>query len=310
MTTTPEPVVGAEPVAAPVAAAPAAPAAAVVPEAAKITDETKYQPNVIPSEEEVPAEESAAEEVTYGVPQAPYSLLVPEDVPLSAQTEDRMALVSGFQDVAAESGLPAGIAQALLNAAVDCASMIPSEGMEPQYRDEQDAEKDMINVYGYDIAKNVAGLAQRFSKSLGPKFQSWLNETGAGNDVSVITALAFAGQGVFKLSPAEAQARIDKYRSDPKSGWNSTDQKRHRLAVAEVSILGRIAGRDADQFADSTLPAKPKEEMVQLTRTGGTATVKSEVAKMLSDPKNALNQATHRDHAAAVQRYHELIARL
>jgi hypothetical protein len=294
-----------------VAEAPEAPSAAAAPAAAApaavVPESEKFVSSVQPSEKETLADEPAVEEVTPGVAVAPYALAVPGDIPLSEHTESRTAWVEGFQTEAAKSGVPASVAQTMLEAAIDVAVGVPYS-YDPDFTDAADAEANLTVAYGEEIAKSVATLAQRYSARMGPAFQSWL-DSGPGNDVAVITALALAENGTLSVTPALAQQRINEAMTNPKSGYNSNDPKRHRLAVAEVQILSRIAHRDSAEVASSRPTPKAVEPMVQ-TGASTTATVRSEVNKMLGDSKHALNVASHPDHAKAVKRFHELTAKL
>lgn len=123
------------------------------------------------------------------------------------------------------------------------------------------------------------------------------------DDVAVLTCLALGETGIFRLSSAQAADTIKNIMAS--KDYNSPDSKKRLLQVARVQILSRIAGRDSQ---DVPAPVKKQEPMVQ-TGASTTATVRSEVSKMLADRTHPLNDANAPGHADAVRRFHELTAK-
>src|SRR5262249_5521823 len=118
----------------------------------------------------------------------------------------------------------------------------------------------------------------------------YLEDTGLGNSPAVLVTMAFAKEGLFALSLAEAQAGIAAILADPNDygkPFHRADHKRHGLAVARMTILHRIADGGSPSMeqqlnAAARTPKAPVQEPRVQTGHTSSATVRSEVQKMLA----------------------------
>jgi len=140
-------------------------------------------------------EQPAAVDATYDLTDA-----VPEYVPKHLAEDP--ATIQALQDVggfAKEAGIPPKTARMLTTLYADLAL----------------AEQDQ---YGSQADAIIKG-AQEGARKLGPKFIQFLNDTGLGNDVSMLMILGgFAKDGLFAdrqiNTPAAARAELKKMRAD------------------------------------------------------------------------------------------------
>src|SRR5206468_773478 len=74
-----------------------------------------------------------------------------------------------------------------------------------------DAERSMRRIWGADYDKKLSAV-RAVSKSLGAKFNDWLDSTGMGNSPSTILALSMVPD--TKLTKTQAQAELQKIMAD------------------------------------------------------------------------------------------------
>jgi hypothetical protein len=262
------------------------------------------------SDDSVPEELVQQEEEQPSDAREPHILAVPEWLPISEQTTERMAWVEDFSAVAARAGLDQNRSQQLLEAVIDFGTAVPYS-IDLAYVTPEEAAQEMERMYGEGPAAALIASAKKYTKTLGPEVRAYLDRTGLGSDVATVSALAFAGDGWFEKTPAEADAAIRALMENPKSDHFSADSKKRLLAVAHVQILSRIKYRevvDPNELLrqDVARRARPDEDAT----AAQLAQARRESADMLADRAGPLMNAGHRDHAAAVARFHELTARL
>lgn len=219
-----------EPIVAP-AEAPAPEVAPVVPAPAPAPEKPEVKPELVEGEQ---PEVGTSEPV---VPAAPYELKVPDFIPLGERTPEREAYISEFAQVAAEAGLESrhpGLAQALLDQAVEAATTLGVYTAPDEHTTAEDAFQTMGQMFGKDGAGIVAD-AQKTVRALGPQFAAYLDRTGLGNDPAVLVALSQAGY--LGLSPEQAREQL--------AATMQTKEYRRgdKAMVLKVGALSRIANR-------------------------------------------------------------------
>jgi hypothetical protein len=235
----------------------------------------------------------------------PFSLAVPGFVPLGEQTPEREAMLSEFSQIAPTVGLDAGVAQGILDMAVDAASVLDYQGAD-EYTNADDAFTAMTHVFGEEEAKNLVSRAQKYAASLGPKFQEYLDRTNLGNDVATLTSLALAAG--LKQSREQAQASIEKLMGSEKYA------KGDKLTTIVLHALSRIANREPaparNPLAPSRTPSPAQQQASRAAAEKQQADARAEAAKLISDPSGALMNASHPEHAAALTKWNALVAKL
>ncbi|MGH9202645.1 MAG: hypothetical protein ACRD2A_15580, partial [Vicinamibacterales bacterium] len=120
---------------------------------------------------------------------APYSLTLPADLPVSEIPNDYAEQISDFASVAAASGVQAPVAQKLVNAFVEARLDLPyarnlstDDLLAPDAM--ENASKYLRGHWGADYDANLTA-ARKAVKDFGPRFATWLAETGKGNDPAV-----------------------------------------------------------------------------------------------------------------------------
>jgi hypothetical protein len=281
-----------------------------------------------------PAEQGLAEAPSEGAelqppPSAqPYDVQMPSYLPPNEHTDERTAWLDGFNAVAPRAGLDRTTAQALVEAMADVNTAM-------QYAldltDTDGVERYLHMAWGEE-APQILAKARAFVKRAGPELENFLSETYLGNDPGVLQALAYAQDGLFKLTKDQAAAELKKLTGDPKSKYYSLNTPERVRAVAKAQILGRLAyageGSDVEavkagmqqQLAAPEAPAKKPEpqrpphslDRFRTPASAGTAqgTAHDEAMKMLADRNHPLNDRNAKGHAEAVARFHQLTARL
>lgn len=240
---------------------------------------------------------------------APYKVTVPTFVPMKEMTDQRTEWITGFEGAAAQSGIKAEGAQTLVDALTDVVTSIPYT-VEHAYATPEDAAQEMAKMYGPEQATTLVRDAQRYYAKLGAPMQKYLNETGLGDDPGVLTVLALGQSGLFHLSPEKAQAEI--HRIMASKSYSSPDAKERLLNVVKVQILSRLANRSTAPPPHARyLNAAAKASVATAKASAdGVLAARKEAADMMADREGPLLNSGHRDHAAAVQKWHQLIGRL
>ena len=174
----------------------------------------------------------------------PFELRVPEFVPSKEITEERHGWVREFAQVAPQVGLSTETAQGLMDLVVDCAVTLPYTAPD-QYTTAEDAKSEMARVYGDKVAQNLIGRAQKYVGS-SEALRNYLDRTGLGNDVGVISALALTGAGWLALTPTQAEGATKRLMSTKEFA------KGDPLTIVKLQMLSRIANREAAPTATSS----------------------------------------------------------
>lgn len=223
-------------------AAPApAPAAEVKPEV-KVEvkpDASKAEPEL--QEQEAPPESTGE----------PVALQVPSFVDAREITEERQGWVNEFARIAPEAGLSTETAQGLMDLVVDCAVTLPYSAPD-QYTTAEDAKSAMIQLYGDKIAGDLIARCQKYTSG-SEALRDYLDRTGLGQDVGVITALALAGAGWIKLTPTQAEGAAKRLMAD--KSFADPQHPQHALTMVKLQMLARLSNRAAvDPLAEAVKP--------------------------------------------------------
>jgi hypothetical protein len=251
-------------------------------------------------------EQQQQEEKPEGETADAYELQVPEFVSQKEVTEERQSYVTEFQQLAPEVGIDAATAQGLLDVAVDSAVALDYTA-NPEATAE-DARAEMTRLFGEKAAKGLIVNAQKYAHARGEAFMTYLDTTGLGSDPAVLVALAFAESKYFTYKPAEAQEQIQRLMTTPEYS------KGDKLVQIKLHVLSRIAhgGQSENEQLAAAAQAKASERAVKPT-TGAdgkpVTDARTELATLMKKD-SPLMQAGHRDHAAAVKRFHELAAKI
>src|SRR5215471_3012729 len=100
-------------------------------------------------------------------------------------------------------------------------------------------------AFGLDGFNDILAKAHAFVAKR-PALAEWMDDTNMGNHPSVLLALALAHDGVYNLSPAQAQVELDKLMSPQRdaagnrSPYYSDDRRARFPAVVKVQVLQQI----------------------------------------------------------------------
>ncbi len=231
-----------------------------------------------------------------------FHLELPSYIPQSAVTEDSVQAIDEYSVLARELNIPPDAAQQLLEVAVDGFLDLP-EGFTPGLNPSETTTI-LVNTWGRDYEANLK-IVHEAVKQLGPKVAAWLNtprgpeERLLGNDPSVIQALFAFGRGWTRISPANAQERLDRIMSDRKHPYWSGD----KAAIAEVKALraragGGNAGTARSSRPEVKLPPPPTSK----------AAVEAKIKELRSHP--AYFSQDHASHKEVVEQVSRLYAQL
>jgi len=235
------------PTAEPVAGEPSPQDKAAAAVAAYFVKHTPTEPAAEPTTEqrvrEQIAEQRTAEstaEAPAAQSQQPYTLQQPEHIPADLVTEENSKILAGFSDAVSSAGVPQVAAELMLDAYVDVQTVLQYGSSEFSTGDEftsADAERSMRRIWGTDYDKKLSAV-RAVSKSLGAKFNDWLDSTGMGNSPSTILALSMVPD--TKLTKAQALAELQKIHADK----NYLAGKADKFTAIRAKLLGRIAYSD------------------------------------------------------------------
>lgn len=261
-----------------------------------------------PDAAEAPESEPADEQVdpqTAEPVQQPYTLDLPAGVTARDLPDGADEQLAGFAQAAQEGGIPQNIAQRLLNAFAGSAFDLEytGDGSLASARDFLQAR------WGAEYGSRMA-LVHKAVGEFGPAFSSFLEESGYGNNPAVIETLARYGAGELSLSKADAQRKLDAINGDRTHVYwrqhNLPPAERRRLA-AEMQALVDAAGEPDRAESSNDLVAQVRDEEA---RTKTKSDARTEALKMMADREGALMNKNHKGHAAALKKYHTLLARL
>ena len=270
------------------ALAPAAPVAAAAP-AAPVVPDAPLTPE--------PVVEATSE---------PFDLKMPDFLPLAQRTDEREQFVQEFSQIAPDAGIDASTAQGLVDMIIDSGTALTYEAAD-EYTTAEDAFATMEQTFGPKVGRDLVNSAQKYVASLGPKVADFLDRSGMGNDVATLVSLALAQSGVFKLTPAAAQAEIETLMKTKEY------MQGDKLTVIRLHTLSRIMGRD-EASPTTKSGAALQGEATARAAAKATETAKGEARsaamKMLSEKDGPLLNSGHRNHEKAVETYRALLARL
>jgi len=232
-----------------------------------------------------------------------YNLKLPDDLPASGLPDNYQDTLASFGEAAATAGIDARVAQRLLNVFVDSSQDVRIDGP----LDTDVAERVMRKHWQGDYDRQMALVRSAVGK-LG--IGAWLDETGYGNEPGALLALARFGAGELSISKSEAEKRLHKIMmTKDHPYWKPGSQRDRKTITAEVRLLNAIVHEDDAPETVKARPARPDSPLGRIRESAAT-TARAQAKAMLSDRNHALNDKNHRDHAAAVQKFHELTARI
>jgi hypothetical protein len=136
---------------------------------------------------------------------------------------------------------------------------------------------------GHEEASRIIKDAQAATVKLGPKLDKFLNSTGLGNDPSVLYALAAWKRGDLKVSPAKAQAELEKMTRDPKGAYRNVNDPNHKSAVARANILYAITAK-AEAKAEARKAAEPSKPRAKSANESRNADLDAQIKAINADP--------------------------
>jgi len=185
--------------------------------------------------------------------QATTELSVPEETP-TQQREMVSSFMEQIAPIARELSLPVGDVQDVVDLAV---SLAVTDKSGVSLEDPQACVTVLQSKYGSEEAGAIIKDAQAAVEKLGPKMREFLDSTMLGNDPSVLFALAAFKRGDLKMSPAKAQAELEKLTKDPRGAYRNADAPGHKSAVARSNMLYRILAKAEGKAAGSTKKSEP-----------------------------------------------------
>jgi hypothetical protein len=229
-------------------------------------------------------------EVVDDTPRLAYELST-RDLPVSELSDTRAEWITQFSETAPAAGIAQPVAQALLDTVVDASAHF---NVAQDLTNAEEANTLLRSYVGDEAATTILGKAQAFVRSK-PKLGAYLDETGLGNDIGVLMALAMAADGVYALTPQKAQSELSRITSDQKSDYYSQDSKKRKLAVLRVGVLSRIVHGEVDQEkaalnAAFTQKATEKLKPAAEQKPDAVQAARREAAQMLSDRESPLNK--------------------
>lgn len=169
-----------------------------------------------------------------------FEIKVAEDAGLDSDT------ISGFKEVAHKAGLLPQQAQGVLDWYLKRETETLAALEKSVETESNQAIADLKKEWAAGYDKNVS-FAQMAVKELGgEEFQTYLRESGLGNDVNVIKFMAKVGEllgedklrghggGKFGKTPTEIQREIDQIRGDPKHPYFDKTHPGHKHATQEM----------------------------------------------------------------------------
>jgi hypothetical protein len=280
-----------------------------------------------------------------GTSSTPYQLSLPSDLPASAIPDGADEHLASFGEAAASAGIAPKIAQRLVNELVQATYDVDYQGE----LNRDGAERFLRATWKQDYDRKMALVTRAVNQLGGNRLRDWLDQSGWGNSPAVCEVLARYGEGLLTMSKAEAEKKreaIMKDRTHPFWDQNLGGAERRRI-TAEVRLLNAIINEGGgspkealkasmrqqlqaqqEQYRTqraSAAPEKPEKPLsiherklaaqqgLKPGQQPGAATkgsAKEQAAAMLRDPKHPLNDRGHKDHAAAVKRWHDLVAKL
>jgi hypothetical protein len=232
----------------------------------------------------------------------PHQFEVPDETP-----REHIERVEGFMEqlapITQQLNIPAGEVQEVVDFAV---SLAVTDQSGVNLGDPQACYTVLQNRYGAAEAAKIVDDAYDAVQQLGPKMKEFLDSTMLGNDPSVLYSLASWKRGDLKMTPAKAQAELDKLTKDPKGAYRDANAAGHKSAVARANMLYRVLAK-ADAKAEARKaaePAKPKPP----AKSGARAAQEAELKSLLAHP--AYRDRGHRESATVRARVEALYGTL
>jgi hypothetical protein len=191
----------------------------------------------------------------------PDALEVPELAPPEHRfAEEVQQNLAQLASVAKAEGMPLSETQGLVSLYYELESTLGDLKVDQRDPGHQDKTHAMLRRnWGTAYKDNLADARKAF-KSLSPATQNWLNETGAGDDVSVLTILAAMGGGLLKLTPAQAKAEADAMRNGSANLRNQSSPS-YQAVLTKYRILRHLEGRGEGDQSERASEKRGKDTM-------------------------------------------------
>lgn len=229
-----------------------------------------------------------------------YALEVPSMMPESEITEESTIAIEEYSVLSKEMGLAPDAAQMLLETVVESHLSLP-EGMTPAVNRAESLSV-LHTLWGNQFDQNLK-LVQDVVKA-NPKLAHWLNvQRGAeqralGDDPSVLVSLLAFAKGWHKVTPAQAETRLQKILNDSKSPYWAGEPN----LVAEVRALrARASGTAGTASA-------VKQAVKAPAAPSGRAAVEARIKELKTSP--AYWSRDHASHREVVDQVSQLYAQL
>jgi hypothetical protein len=251
-------------------------------------------------------------------PDANYDLTeaVPEYVPRHLAEDP--ATIQALQDVggfAKESGIPPTMARMLTTLYADLA--LAEQDQAPGREDEEAVRRYLVHQYGSQADAIIKG-AQEGARKLGPKFIQFLNDTGLGNDPSMLMILGgFAKDGLFSdrniNTPAAARAELNKMRADKDHLINKPGTRGRGAALVRWKMLSALANMEDGAAKDGGQSERASEKRSEQALTdrrkkpkedSPTASAERQAKELMRS--EAWNDRRNPAHRATAERVREL----
>jgi hypothetical protein len=229
----------------------------------------------------------------------PTELSVPGEVP-KEHVERIEGYLTELAPMAQEARIPVSELQDIVDFAV---SLGVSDTSRIDYAGNPDASiATLKRTYGEEGAAKIIADAQAAVRALPRSVADWLDSSGLGDDPSTLCALAAWKAGDLKMSPAKAQAELDKMKGEDlrSSAYKNVNHPQHKSAVARANLLYRVLEK-ADAKRESQ-PA-PKRSALPSPANAKKASLERELQAAINDPDY---RKSGPKHAAAVARVEAL----
>jgi hypothetical protein len=230
--------------------------------------------------------------------------LAPQEHRFSEEVKGNLDQLAG---VAKAEGMPLSETQGLVSLYYELESTLGDLKVDQRDPGHQDKTHAILRRnWGTAYKDNLADARKAF-KSLSPATQNWLNETGAGDDVSVLTILAAMGGGLLKMTPAEAKKAADAMRKDGAVLQNQSHPD-YRAVLTRYRLLRHVEGRGEGDQSERASEQRGKQALKDQRKPPGddAPTVKAEREAKELMRSEAWNDKRHAAHKATAARIAEL----
>jgi hypothetical protein len=163
-------------------------------------------------------------------------LVLPEHMPTAALRDPEAPVLLGeVREIFTEAGLLHAAQQRLIDVFAE-EYIEERNGGAPATWNESAVLGQLKQQWGPGFESRLA-LAQKAARSFGQPFLKWLGDTGAGNAVSILNALALYGDGTLSMTPDKAAAKLAEMRANKTGPLMNSFHPEHRVALSQARAL-------------------------------------------------------------------------